>query len=116
VVDVDSGVAAAWIGIIPELAALLTVAIVVVAKRERLRELVTRITRLNVAGVEVDPATAVLREARPEQPVTERAATALEQRVARNRVVVEGRRVLWLTTSRPGSGASCVRLVCMSRT
>lgn len=101
----DSQVVGAWIAVIPSLAGLLFVVIVVTLNRERLQVLLTRITRVNVAGVQVDLATDDLRNARPEQPVTERSATLLEARIARNVAAVRGRRVLWVDDDPKGNRA-----------
>lgn len=116
----DSRVAAAWIGVIPSRAGLLFVVIVVTLNRERLQVLLTRITRANVAGVQVELATDELRNARPAQPVTERSATLLEARIApqrrrdsRSAGPVGGRRPQKATML---SGGSCAPRVCGSRT
>jgi uncharacterized protein YndB with AHSA1/START domain len=101
----DSQVGAAWIGVIPTLGALLFVVILVVINRERLAVVLTRITRLAVAGVQVDFAIEDLRNARPEQPVTQRSATLLEARIARNLDAVRGRRVLWVDDDPKGNRA-----------
>jgi CheY-like chemotaxis protein len=101
----DSQVGAAWIGVIPTLGALLFVVILVVINRERLAVVLTRITRLSVAGVQVDFAIEDLRNARPEQPVTQRSATLLEARIARNLDAVRGRRVLWVDDDPKGNRA-----------
>jgi CheY-like chemotaxis protein len=91
----DSQVAAAWIGIIPTLAVLLFFAIVVIANWGQLKDLLAKITRVNVAGLEVELATDDLKNAKSEQPVTEQSASVLEARIARNADAVRGRRVLW---------------------
>src|SRR6266498_815032 len=92
----DSQVAAAWIGIIPTLVALVLVAAVVVVNRKQLKDLLAKVTRVSVAGVQVDLATDDLKQARPEQPVTEESASVLEARISRNAKLVRGRRVLWV--------------------
>jgi hypothetical protein len=101
----DTDVAAAWIGIIPALGGLLFATIVVIANRERLKELLTKITRVNVAGIEVELAKDDLKNARPDQHVSEQSVSVLEARIARNADVVRGRRVLWVDDDPKGNRA-----------
>jgi CheY-like chemotaxis protein len=101
----DSEVAAAWISIIPTLAGLLLVAVVVVANRRQLSDLLAKVTRVSIAGVQLDLDTDQLKRAKPEQPVTEASASALEARISRNAGLVRGRRVLWVDDKPQGNAS-----------
>lgn len=86
----------AVIGAVPALAALLFLGLVVLLNRSELRTLLSRISKLTVAGIEVELDTEALKEARPDAAVSEAAADVLAARIARNRDSVLGRRVLWV--------------------
>jgi CheY-like chemotaxis protein len=96
ITSMDPTVAAAWIALIPEAAALLLVTVVLVLNRHRFADLLGRVSKVGVGGIEISLATAELKRAKHDEPVSDDQATVLGARISRAAELVRRARLLWV--------------------
>jgi len=90
-------VTAAIIAIIPVMLALAIAVWLVSRHRDAVADVLKRVSKIGVGGVfELELDTEAIKTAKPDAPVTDAQATALDQRVERAKNLVAGSRILWV--------------------
>lgn len=100
----DDAFDAAIISTLPALIAVILIATFVVGNWKRFGALVHRISRVKVAGIEMElVATTTLRKARPDYPVTAEVAAHLAERISLIVDLINQCRILWVDDKPAGN-------------
>jgi len=99
----SEAVIVAIIEAVPVLLALVVVAVLLAVHRRSLSGLLSRVSGLSVAGIELTLDPTAVQAARPDAAISDDAAAGLAARATRNREVIRGRRVLWVDDNPRGN-------------